>query len=73
MKFPWSDYQRGIRGFWRGICNYSGIRGTSETARSPGGMRGCRMSLRDYYRDTSVSYNMYKRIQEASLVMQRWY
>ena len=26
------------------------------------------MSLRDYY--TSVSYNMYKRIQEASLVMQ---
>jgi hypothetical protein len=29
------------------------------------------MSLRDYY--TSVSYNMYKRIQEASLVMQRWY
>ena len=29
----------------------------------PGGMRGCRMSLRDYY--TSVSYNMYKRIQEA--------
>ena len=37
----------------------------------PGCRRGCRMSLRDYY--TSVSYNMYKRIQEASLVMQGWY
>ena len=39
--------------------------------RLPGGMRGCRMSLRDYY--TSVSYNMYGGIQEASLVMQGWY
>ena len=27
VKFPW-HYQRGIRGLWRGICNYSGgIRG----------------------------------------------
>ena len=23
VKFPWY-YQRGIRGLWRGICNYSG-------------------------------------------------
>ena len=27
VKLPW-HYQRGIRGLWRGICNYSGgIRG----------------------------------------------
>ena len=75
--------QRGTRGFWRGVCVTSTVvldaTGTvvgsagmvfedmGGSQERPGCRRGCRISLRDYY--TSVSYNMYKRIQEASLVM----